>query len=113
MLPHDEDARRLKQQTYTLAEFLEKKVENYKAPPLQRKAIVHGHCHQKAVMQMKIEEKLLKSMKVDYSILDSGCCGMDGYFGYEKGDHYDVSIKVGERGLLPEVRKAAGDTIII
>jgi len=113
MLPHDEDARRLKQQTYTLAEFLEKKVENYKAPPLQRKAIVHGHCHQKAVMQMKSEEKLLKSMKVDYSILDSGCCGMAGYFGYEKGDHYDVSIKVGERGLLPEVRKAAADTIII
>ena len=64
-------------------------------------------------MQMKSEEKLLKSMKVDYSILDSGCCGMAGYFGYEKGDHYDVSIKVGERVLLPEVRKAAPDTIII
>ena len=46
-------------------------------------------------------------------MLDSGCCGMAGYFGYEKGDHYDVSIKAGERVLLPAVRNAAETTIII
>lgn len=113
ILPNNEDAMRLKQQTYTLAEFLEKNVENYKSFQLKRKAIVHGHCHQKAIMKMKSEEKLFKAIKLDYSILDSGCCGMAGYFGYEKGDHYDVSIKIGERVLLPEVRNAAKDTLII
>ena len=46
-------------------------------------------------------------------MLDSGCCGMAGYFGYEKGDHYDVSIKAGERVLLPAVRDAGKQTIVI
>jgi Fe-S oxidoreductase len=46
-------------------------------------------------------------------VLDSGCCGMAGAFGFEKGDHYDVSIKCGERVLLPEVRKADAETLIV
>jgi len=113
LFPHDQDAMRLKQQTYTLAEFLEKKAKHFKIPSLQKKAIVHGHCHQKAIMKMDAEKELLKKMKLDYSILDSGCCGLAGYFGYEKGRPYDVSIKAGERVLLPEVRRSGQDTLII
>ena len=56
-------------------------------------------------MKLEREKELLKKTGLDYEILDSGCCGMAGYFGYEKGDHYDVSIKAGERVLLPAVRK--------
>jgi hypothetical protein len=52
-------------------------------------------------------------MKLDYQMLDTGCCGMAGYFGYECGDHYDVSEKVGEMILLPAVRKAQKKTIVI
>ena len=63
-------------------------------------------------MGMKDEEAVLSRLCLDYRALDSGCCGMAGAFGFEK-DHYDVSIKVGERALLPTVRNADKDTLII
>jgi Fe-S oxidoreductase len=110
--PNDENARRLSKQVFLLSEFLEKKVPNYQPPQLHRKAVVHGHCHHKAIMGIKAEEALLKKLGLDFEILDSGCCGMAGAFGFEK-DHYDVSIKCGERVLLPAVRNAAKDTLII
>ncbi len=110
--PHDENARRLKEQSFLLSEFLVKKVENYQPPKLQRKAVLHGHCHQKALMRMTGEEVILKKLGVDYRLLDSGCCGMAGAFGFEK-KHYDVSIKAGERVLLPAVRATDKDTLII
>ncbi len=113
ILPFDEDAKRLKQQTYTLAEFLEKNEEKYHPPHLKRKAIVQGHCHQKAIMKMKSEEKIFQEMEMDYEVLDSGCCGMAGYFGYEGGDKYEVSVKCGERVLLPRVRNADTKTLVI
>ncbi len=110
--PHNENALRLKEQSFLLSEFLAKKGENYQPPKLQRKAILHGHCHQKALMRMTSEEVILKKLGVDYKLLDSGCCGMAGAFGFEK-KHYDVSIKVGERVLLPAVRAADEGTLII
>ena len=50
---------------------------------------------------------------MDYELLPTTCCGMAGYFGYEKGEHYAVSIKAGEQLLLPEVRKAEASTVIM
>ncbi|HEV2500430.1 MAG TPA: FAD-binding and (Fe-S)-binding domain-containing protein [Terriglobia bacterium] len=110
--PNDEDAKRLSQQTFLLSEFLEKRIEDYQPPPMNRKAIVHGHCHHRAVMKMDAEEKVLKKLGLDFQLLDSGCCGMAGGFGFEK-DHYDISIQVGERVLLPAVRQADPETLII
>jgi len=110
--PHDENARRLKEQSFLLSEFLTKKGENYQPPKLQRKAVLHGHCHQKALMRLTSEEVILKKLGVDYKLLDSGCCGMAGAFGFEK-KHYDISIKVGEHVLLPAVRAADEGTLII
>src|SRR5690606_1447877 len=75
--------------------------------------IIQGHCHQKAIMKMDCEEELFKEMQMDAEVLDSGCCGMTGYFGYEKGDKYEVSGKAGERMLLPAVREAEKTTIVI
>jgi Fe-S oxidoreductase len=95
-----------------LSEFLDEKVENYKLPKLARKALVHGHCHQKALMGMGSDESVLAKLGLDFETVDSGCCGMAGSFGFER-DHYDVSIKVGELVLLPAVRKAADDTLIV
>jgi Fe-S oxidoreductase len=112
LFPADEDAKRLSQQTFALAEFLENRTENYQPPKLARKALVHGHCHQKALMKMEAEKSLLSKMEADFEILDSGCCGMAGSFGFEK-EHYEVSMKVGELVLLPAVREAAEDTLII
>ncbi|MDQ2944912.1 MAG: heterodisulfide reductase-related iron-sulfur binding cluster, partial [Acidobacteriota bacterium] len=108
----NQDAERLRSQTFMLSEFLEQKAPDYHLPQLHRKAVVHGHCHHKSVLKFDKEESLLKKMGLDCDVLDSGCCGMVGAFGYEK-DHYDVSIKCGERVLLPAVRKASPDALII
>ena len=113
LLPNDDDAKRLRDQTFLLTEFLAKKAPDFALPKLARKAVVHGHCHQKSVLDFDCEQKLLDRLELDCEVLDSGCCGMAGAFGFEKGDHYDVSIACGERVLLPAVRKAADDTLII
>jgi hypothetical protein len=63
-------------------------------------------------MSLSEEQRVLDKLGLDYTILDSGCCGMAGGFGFER-DHYDVSIAVGERVLLPAVRAAPADTLII
>ncbi len=113
MFPDDPDAKRLAEQTFLLGEFLVRKVPHFPLPRLQRKAVIHGHCHAKSVLGFDSQRELFDAAGLDYTILDSGCCGMAGAFGYEKGEHYRVSIACGERVLLPAVRNAAGDTLIV
>ena len=113
LIPNNQNARRLRQQTFLLGEFLNKHAPHYPHKQLERKAIVHAHCHHRAVFGVTDEVALLRKAGLDFKLLDSGCCGMAGAFGFEKGDHYDVSIKCGERVLLPEVRKTDTETLII
>jgi Fe-S oxidoreductase len=114
LFPHDQDAKRLNMQAHLLGEFLNKEVRDYHPPKLHRKAIVHGHCHHKSLMKMNNEQKILEKMGLDYQILESGCCGLAGSFGFENSDaHYDVSRGAGERVLLPAVRDADPDTLIL
>ncbi|MDQ6932326.1 MAG: FAD-binding oxidoreductase [Candidatus Eremiobacteraeota bacterium] len=113
LLHGNEDAKRFKAQTFLLSEFLEKYAPEYQPPKLRRKVIVQEHCHQKSVLDKGAEEKLLQKLGVDYSMPDSGCCGMAGAFGFEAGAHYDVSVKLGESKLIPVVRSAADDTVIV
>jgi Fe-S oxidoreductase len=112
MLPQNMDATRLSLQTLTLAEFLDQHCQGWDAPRLEQKAIVHGHCHQKAVMGMSAEQSVYERMGLDYELLDSGCCGLAGSWGFEEG-HYDLSVKIGERRLLPRVRDAGESTLVI
>ena len=112
LFPNDQDAQRLSKNSFLLSEFLEKFAPGFEIPKLQRKAVVHGHCHHKSLMKMNDEVSLLKKMGLEADVLDSGCCGMAGAFGFEK-EHYDVSIACGERVLLPAVRKATNDTLLI
>jgi FAD/FMN-containing dehydrogenase/Fe-S oxidoreductase len=111
LFPSEPRARRLKENTLTLSEFLERQ-KDFTPPTLKKKAVVHGHCHHKAIMRMKSEESLFKKMGLDYELLDSGCCGMAGSFGFES-DKYGVSVDVGERVLLPAVRRAEPATFVI
>jgi Fe-S oxidoreductase len=113
MLPHHENAKRLNRQTFTLAEFLTKKAPTYRMPIWEKAAVLHGHCHQKAELSFKADQELLRRMKINFRAPDTGCCGMAGAFGFEKGDHYDVSIKCGERVLLPNVREMKPGEIFI
>jgi Fe-S oxidoreductase len=112
LLSERDDAHKLMENTFVLSEFLEKKAEHYEVPKLKRKAILHGHCHQKAIIRFKKEQPVLKKMELQHELLTSGCCGMAGSFGFEK-DKYEVSVAVGEHSLLPAVRKASDTTIVI
>jgi FAD/FMN-containing dehydrogenase/Fe-S oxidoreductase len=112
LFPDDKDAQRMHGQTFLLSEFLNRHAGEYRLPQFQRKAVVHMHCHHKAVMKTKDEEEILRKLGLDFEVLDSGCCGMAGSFGFESS-HYDVSRAIGELVLLPAVRRAASDTLII
>jgi FAD/FMN-containing dehydrogenase/Fe-S oxidoreductase len=106
----DEDAERLAKQTFHLSEFLSR--EEYEPPRLQGKALLHGHCHHRATGGISPEKQLLEKMGLEVEELESGCCGMAGGWGYEPG-HYDVSVACGERVLLPKVRAASPETLIV
>jgi FAD/FMN-containing dehydrogenase/Fe-S oxidoreductase len=111
LFPADALAVALAKQTFMLSEFLVKQAR-YRPPPLKMKAIVHGHCHQKAVVGMGDEIALLGAMGLDFDLLDSGCCGMAGSFGFDR-DKVQLSMRIGEMVLLPEVRAAEKDTLVI
>ena len=110
LMPGDEQAKRLAKQTFVLSEFLMDR--GYPFPRLERAALVHGHCHHKAVLGFDKEQDALKRMGIEAKVLDSGCCGMAGSFGFER-DHYGISMKAGDRVLLPAVRTAPRDTLIL
>ena len=112
LLPGDEDMRRLSKQTRTLAELLAERAPDWKPPQLDVSAIVQTHCHQHAIMGTDPDKELMKSAGIDAEQLKSGCCGLAGNFGFEAG-HYDVSRAAGERVLLPRVREADADTVVL
>ncbi|HSU33094.1 MAG TPA: FAD-linked oxidase C-terminal domain-containing protein [Bryobacteraceae bacterium] len=112
MFPNNPDAKRLRESAFTLGEFIERHGHLDQLPPLHRKAIVQRHCQHEAVMKFDADRRVLEAIGLDHEILDSGCCGMAGGFGYE-ADHYDVSVACGERVLLPKVREVGEDTLII
>ena len=112
LFPKDPRADKLRRQTFLLSEFLERQAPGFEPPRLDRSVLVHGHCHHKALMKMTDEESLLKKMDVRITSPDAGCCGMAGPFGFD-AHKYDVSMAIGERVLLPAVRSAAPDTLIV
>ncbi|MHB0776445.1 FAD-binding and (Fe-S)-binding domain-containing protein [Halomonas sp. WWR20] len=112
LFPDDARVKRLHDNSMMLSDFLVRRAKSYRPPQFKRKALVHGHCHHKAIMHLDAEQALMQKMGLEYEVLDSGCCGMSGSFGFER-DKYDVSIGAGERVLLPRVRDADEDTLII
>jgi FAD/FMN-containing dehydrogenase/Fe-S oxidoreductase len=110
LFPHDKRAQALSRQTFLLGEFLE--TQNVPLPTLNRKAILHGHCHQKSLMKMTAEESILRRLGIHFHSPAPGCCGMAGSFGFES-DKYDISMAIGELELLPAVRNAPPDWLII
>ncbi|HTD97566.1 MAG TPA: FAD-linked oxidase C-terminal domain-containing protein, partial [Edaphobacter sp.] len=103
LLPNDPRAAKLRDQTLLLSEFLVKHAPSYQPPKIEKKIVVHGHCHHRATMGMHDEMQLLRATGASVELLDSGCCGMAGPFGFEK-DKFELSQKLGERVLLPAVR---------
>jgi FAD/FMN-containing dehydrogenase/Fe-S oxidoreductase len=111
--PNDERAQRLREQTLLLSEFLARRAADFQPPQLQgRKIILQGHCHHKSVMKMTDEVAILRRTGATVQLLDSGCCGMAGPFGFER-EKFSVSQALGERVLLPAVRAASPETILV
>ena len=112
LLPFDAHAKRLSRQVLLLDELLEREAPDLEWPRLRRDALVHQHCHQKTVLKSDAQSTLLERLGVDARIPDTGCCGMAGSFGFE-AHKYDVSIACGERVLLPAVRRAPRERLIV
>ena len=110
-------AEKIAQHTFTFEEFLAKEIENGNVDKTlftsEKKTLkIHGHCHQKALSSTNASFQIL-NLPENYTvtILNTGCCGMAGSFGYEK-EHYKVSMQVGENTLFPKVRNCSSDTEI-
>jgi Fe-S oxidoreductase len=112
LLPDDPRAQQLKSSTHLLSEFLVRRAPHYQPPARTGTFVVQGHCHHTALMKMTDEMQLLAATGAEVQLLDSGCCGMAGPFGFER-DKFAVSQQLAERGLLPAVRAADSETILV
>jgi Fe-S oxidoreductase len=113
LMPRDSRVRALSDRALMLDEFLVREAPAFMPQPIAGRAIIHGHCHQKAIAGLAGELKLLGQIPgLALTELDAGCCGMAGAFGYDD-DHFEVSRKIGERVLLPAVRASDPETMII
>lgn len=112
LLDGDDDARGLARLTVTLAELLAHRAPDWQPPLVEASAISQTHCHQHATSGFSADSALLRRMGIDNTVLESGCCGLAGNFGFERG-HYDVSVAAGEQVLLPAVRSASSGTYVL
>jgi Fe-S oxidoreductase len=110
LLPNDDDAKRLSKQAFHFAEFFEQ--NEIEVPMLHRKAIVWGHCHHKATGGIQPELSLLERMGMEVEEAKGGCCGLAGSWGFES-EHHELSMQIGEQGVLPAVRDAKLDDVIV
>ena len=113
----DDDAQVLAGSTMLIDEFLSRHVQQHgwpaaPAPASARRVLFHGHCHQKAITGTRAAITVLRAVGFEVDEVDAGCCGMAGSFGFER-EHYDVSLAIGERRLLPAVRELPADTEVV
>ncbi|WP_168791759.1 FAD-binding and (Fe-S)-binding domain-containing protein [Paraburkholderia aromaticivorans] len=109
-LPNHALAKKLSAQTFLFSDFVARQPFDW--PTLAADVIVHGHCHQKALFGMQGDTALLNKLGVKWKLLDTGCCGMAGSFGFN-AEHHALSTKIGEDKLFPAVRAAATETIVL
>ena len=110
LFPKEDAAQRLSKQVILFPDFLEK--VGYKPGKLEGKAVIHGHCHHKALWSMSPEQRLLEATGLNAKVLDTGCCGLAGSFGYS-AEHHEISMQIGEQVLFPKVNEADRDTIVV
>ena len=116
LLPEDPRSLKISQATQTLAETILHSMNSdnfdWQVPDLSKvEVIVHPHCHQHSVTGFDVDKKLLEKTGIKFTVL-SGCCGLAGNFGMEKG-HYETSVAVAENALLPALRKAPAGTYLL
>jgi FAD/FMN-containing dehydrogenase/Fe-S oxidoreductase len=112
LFPEDERATRLEKQSFLFTEFLDRHGRDADLPRLERKALVQIHCHEHAVLDPKAERRVLERLGIDGEIMPTGCCGMAGSFGFE-AEKYHWSQKIAEHALLPRLRRAPEDALVL
>ncbi|WP_037763041.1 FAD-binding and (Fe-S)-binding domain-containing protein [Streptomyces sp. 142MFCol3.1] len=113
LMSADEDVKRLAGQVRTFAEQLVHHApDDWQPPQLSRRAMVQTHCHQHAIMKFDADRELMRRARVDADVLNAGCCGLAGNFGFERG-HHEVSMAVAEQGVLPAVRAAPLNSLVL
>ncbi len=111
--PADARAQRLAAQTRLFADALEQLAPGYQPVVVSRQgALLHGHCHHKALGKLGAERRYLEQLCDTVTVPDTGCCGMAGPFGFER-EKYEISQKLGERVLLPAVRRSSPETLVV
>lgn len=117
LLPQDAGAKRVARSAFTFEEYLAQLADDRELDLSfssdSRHVLLHGHCHQKSLVGTGPSLRVL-SLPPNYSVseVDSGCCGMAGAFGYES-EHYEISMQMAERRLLPAVRQAKAETVVV
>lgn len=116
LLPGEPRAEVLAEQAMTFEAFVAQRADDgafddvvWNGAP--ERIMLHGHCHQKALVGTSATERALSLPSSSVDTVDAGCCGMAGSFGYE-AEHLDISHKMAERVLAPAVRAAADETVI-
>jgi Fe-S oxidoreductase len=114
MFPEDGRAKRLREQVWLLADWLQAKAPEFGAGRLAGvQILVHGHCHHKAVFGgPRSEIALLRKAGATVEMIEAGCCGMAGPFGFE-ADKFEVSKTIANQALLPAVQAADARTIVV
>jgi Fe-S oxidoreductase len=112
LFPENATARRLSQQTFLFSEFVDARRREFEFNTIGRKALVQIHCHHHSVMKDTAERRVLARLGLDFDVMPSGCCGMAGSFGFESAK-YDLSMKAAERVMLPAIRAALPDTLVL
>jgi FAD/FMN-containing dehydrogenase/Fe-S oxidoreductase len=112
LFPDDQDVARLRDHVVTLAELLTEHTPGWQPPALARQVLAQVHCHQHAVLGWDADAKLLDGAGAHVERLESGCCGLAGNFGFQRG-HYDVSVACAEHVLLPRLREAPAEAVIL
>ena len=116
LFPDNGRAKMLRDRSLLLDEFLAREVPGFLPPqpkPLKARALLHGHCHQKAIAGLDTETAILSNISgLELEVLDAGCCGMAGSFGYEDS-HFAVSKACADRVLVPAINGSDRETIVI
>ncbi len=110
LLPGDPAAAKLSKQVYSLGEILQ--ARNWKPARIGGSALLHGHCHQKALGSTKADVALLQAAGIETAAPETGCCGMAGSFGF-RPETYETSVKIGNLAVLPKVKGTTPETLIV
>jgi Fe-S oxidoreductase len=110
LLPGNECAARLSKQAVSLGELLE--ARGWRPKRIEGRALVHAHCHQKALGGQRADLALLDAAGLEVHAPDTGCCGMAGAFGF-RPETYETSVKIAGLSVLPKVKAAAPDTLVV